>query len=97
MAQRDINVMDDSRPPRARLKIVYANYEEYHVLVAASRGHLEKLKTLKQRGYDFNVVDWYTGDTAIHWAAYNNHLECFQWLLDNTTIPVDHRNNVCLY
>ncbi|XP_065905586.1 cyclin-dependent kinase 4 inhibitor C-like isoform X2 [Dysidea avara] len=91
MAQQDVNLKDDSRPPRARLKEIPRWDEEYKVIEAARNGDLEELKRLKQTGYNFNVVNW-DGDTAIHRAAYKGHLKCVQWLLDNTTIPVDHRN-----
>eukprot|EP00980_Cylindrotheca_fusiformis_P006904 scaffold1442_cov128-Cylindrotheca_fusiformis.AAC.25 len=61
----------------------------------AAAGDLESIRTLASQaggGFDINAKDE-TGNTALIWAAENNHQELVQWILSEfqNNVELDHR------
>lgn len=50
---------------------------------AASKGHLDVVKLLVERGADVNAADTFYSSTPAGWAAYDGHVETVRFLYEN--------------
>jgi ankyrin repeat protein len=69
------------------------------IRLAASKGHVESMAWLVERGADVALQDKVEGSTALHIAAMNNRCEAVVWLLQHGAhvTAADHRGNRALH
>ena len=69
----------------------YADVQLHPIHVAAERGNLNLCQHIVEKTGDFNLASQPLEATALHFAAYQGHVEVYQYILDNVDdkTPVD--------